>query len=396
MNRIAILACSLLLVTAGCNQITNPGPDAPTVTSSPTPGESSPYVTTGDDLDASVLINDHVLALRQAGTFTHNQTKISYEPNQTVTHDHATREELVMRANVDRDHYFITYRDDSSNGGYVYLTSDGAYIKEVSDTGDPTYYYSGTRTIEHTKKYRDQALGTGDHVDQMSGDTLHQFIAAVNWTVAGTQSYAVSENQTVTVTRLTATDMQNSTDRNFLGGTATITEKSGEMLIGPDGLIYSYRFTVSTPYETTTVIGNYTDVGTTTVERPSWIDKTRDTEQATDTAESESERESRSTPQVDFAFDYSTANGTRTLTIMHDGGDQITVGDDESSVLIKSSVGRSMQWRPTDGDIRAGDTITVGNYTPNATYRVIWVSSDGSTTLTLSKGVAPAQETEQE
>ncbi|WP_135826266.1 type IV pilin [Halorussus ruber] len=91
-------------------------------------------------------------------------------------------------------------------------------------------------------------------------------------------------------------------------------------------------------------------------------------------------------PQSSFSFDYDGSD----LTITHDGGDTI-----KSNVLyIRGSVDETGKWQSVsdDGgtgyDVSAGDTVKVGAGDSD-TARVVWESSNGDNSATLSEWEGP-------
>lgn len=92
----------------------------------------------------------------------------------------------------------------------------------------------------------------------------------------------------------------------------------------------------------------------------------------------------QSAPQASFDFDYSDSD----VTITHSSGDSIT--DDGTGDLNVTNGANSSSW-DSSFPVTAGDSMTwgSGNYSSGDTIRVVWTSTNGETSATLSESTAP-------
>ncbi|RLM56956.1 type IV pilin [Halobellus sp. Atlit-31R] len=94
-------------------------------------------------------------------------------------------------------------------------------------------------------------------------------------------------------------------------------------------------------------------------------------------------------PQASFDFDYNTsANGN--VTISHQSGDSIEAARLNTSGLNAGSV----TWTPqVTGSVSAGTSATFDNGADwsGETVRVVWQSTNGDTSATLSQSTAPSE-----
>lgn len=91
-------------------------------------------------------------------------------------------------------------------------------------------------------------------------------------------------------------------------------------------------------------------------------------------------------PQVSLAFEYDTDGP---VTITHRGGDNVPSSE---LVVVYTTDGqrRVERWADGDGVVQAGDEhTTVRAPDPDTEVRVVWSSSDGSTSATIAVGVVP-------
>ncbi|SDY07662.1 type IV pilin [Halobellus clavatus] len=82
-------------------------------------------------------------------------------------------------------------------------------------------------------------------------------------------------------------------------------------------------------------------------------------------------------PQASFDFDYNSSD----VTVTHSAGDTISSG----SVSISDGTQNESWTTP----ISAGDSKVLTDYEPESTVRVIWTSTNGETSATISQSTAP-------
>jgi flagellin-like protein len=92
----------------------------------------------------------------------------------------------------------------------------------------------------------------------------------------------------------------------------------------------------------------------------------------------------QSAPQASMDFDYDTS--ATTVNITHSTGDSL----EEGQVSISESDTTNNLTKATDdGTYTAGDEIGYGTYDSGETIRVVWESSNGENSATISQSTAP-------
>ena len=103
----------------------------------------------------------------------------------------------------------------------------------------------------------------------------------------------------------------------------------------------------------------------------------------------------QTSPTSSITFEQSGTDVDAVVTVNHDGGDALQPGN--IKILIGNVEKTSMSsWAGGDSEISAGDSVTISDGTPSAdlsansfgsgtTIKVVWTSSDGSTSNTLGE-----------
>lgn len=267
------LGVALLVVFAGCSSVL-PGLG----------GESAAYTTSGEDLNGTTLSQDHVSGLDSAESFTSrtvldvSATNGSARIESTVMVDLA--EERALQNSV--------ISADIVGGGQLrtatLTTPDETYrrIEFGSDGQTTVQYQHATAPYQETGMLGAQPV----NVTQAKNAKLAKRLGdAIDWTQTGT----VERNGT-TLTRYEARGAENFTEfrnRTDLGPTganlsnvdANVSEISAVLFVDRTGLIYEFRFELTGTAQGQDVTLSFavttTNVGTTNVEDPDWLDEAR-------------------------------------------------------------------------------------------------------------------------
>lgn len=245
---------AILLLLSGCNGFSGPGPAATVspadVPEAPTPS-AQPW--TGDSFDGSQAATTHARTLRNS-SYTVNQTIVTRFTNGTTAARYVTRAQFsgdgraaVTLTQVDR-----RGADTQRRTVRRFQAGDTRYRLVVAD---------GNRTLTVTNgtgygaaEYR-EVLANGGPVARVFGYVDTRIVG--QYTEDGTQYVDVATVQPVSVPPLSNVTL-----------TATVSER---------GIIRSYRVTYGVERDGTrlrTVVAlSYTAVGTTTVDRPAWVDQ---------------------------------------------------------------------------------------------------------------------------
>jgi|GEM_PF-4440132 len=124
-----------------------------------------------------------------------------------------------------------------------------------------------------------------------------------------------------------------------------------------DGFVKRVSWRTVTAGGVSTYTATYSALGGTSVEKPGWVAQARSQPVA---------------PQAIFGFE---RNGSA-LDVQHRGGDAL---DPEHVVVLVGN--DTVAWNPADGDIVAGDTLTVSDVAANTTVRVVWTKRDATVVL---------------
>jgi flagellin-like protein len=96
----------------------------------------------------------------------------------------------------------------------------------------------------------------------------------------------------------------------------------------------------------------------------------------------------QSTPQASFSFDFDSS--TDNLTVTHNGGDRLEVGENTNDVRIITNT--TQVWIASNvstQSIAAGDSNTT-KFAPGDTARVVWTDANNESSATLGSQEAPA------
>ena len=261
------LAVAVLLVVAGCNAPTgDSSTDAATVTpvavpettATPRhPGRLAPGVTDEGVVDPGRLVRTHEARL-SATTYTVNQTLVRRDDNGTVRSRYVTRARFAaepgrFRAVVrqaDRENGTLVVRYDERFGD-----GDRAYAAE--DTGNGTEY----------RLMRYPGGGPRDPEGVYFRNLTNRDAIGRLFTLADTEPVGTFTEDGTRFVRLRSPEPTAIPPLRNVTLTATVSER---------GVVRSYRVEYDVTRDgavATTVAVSYTGVGTTTVERPAWVDR---------------------------------------------------------------------------------------------------------------------------
>lgn len=269
--RLVLVASMLIVVLAGCNAGL-PGSD------------SAAYTTSGADVNGSQLSDDHTTQLETAGDYTIS-TRLHVEAANRSARITSTT--VVDRA-ADRAARTSTITANLVGSGELrtatYTAGDETYRRlEFGSEDRTTVQYSHA-----TAPYEGRGLIATSPVNVT--ETLNARLArnagdGITWTQTGT----VERNGT-TLTRYEASGRENFTDfrnRSAFGpaGTnltdfdASVSELSAVMFVDRNGVIHEFRFELagSSGGESVslTFVVRTTDIGSTVVEEPEWLDEAK-------------------------------------------------------------------------------------------------------------------------
>lgn len=269
--RVAIVATALLLTLAGCNSVL-PG------------GESAAYTASGEDLNGTQLSEDHTSQLESAGSYTVDSHLTIESANQSAQIDSSTMVDLA----ADRASRTSSITANLLGGGELrtdtYTAGEETYRRlEFTSQGETQVQYTHA-----SAPYENEGLLATTPVNVT--ETLNARLArnagdGITWTQTGT----VERNGT-TLTRYEATGHANFTDfrnESALGPTGTnltdldasVSDVSAVMFVDRTGVIHEFRFELrgTTAGESVSLsfVVRTSDIGSTTVAEPSWLDEAK-------------------------------------------------------------------------------------------------------------------------
>ncbi|MFB6270113.1 MAG: hypothetical protein ABEH83_09225 [Halobacterium sp.] len=258
-KQIAAIAVAALLVFAGCSAggdggATTAAPettDAPTDTTATESSDDGPVYES--PLDAATVADNHESAIRDAGTFTlvstSNQTQggQSYTVTSTVAADVETGE-------------FLTEQQAAGRVIEVYGFGNGTAYRRVERSSGETQYAVPPQT---------------PNASQLAGGDIESFVKAFSFDHAGSETidgtsthvYEASGVEDINESEFSNLDVEN------------VSSIDAGVYVTDDGLVkqFEYSMTVSTQNGdvSISVRQRYTDVGSTTIEQPPWLDEAR-------------------------------------------------------------------------------------------------------------------------
>lgn len=262
---ILVVAVAALAILAGCTGGNGPGTATPANNSTATPADGQSIEPVAE-LNASYLNNNTEAAVEDGGSYTSETAYYLYV--------NTTRGESESWTNS-------TQRVD-------FESDQGAREATQAFLGDqPTTTTQNVYTANGTTYQRlNSSLGMSYDVQTGDGGTVRPVNLTSfqqNYTFL-TSSFAYEANGTETVDGTTTVrySSTNLTDDSYFVSSedATVSDASSTLYVDDDGVVrrasISYNVTATTGSSATDLTISLTDIGSTTVEEPDWIDDARD------------------------------------------------------------------------------------------------------------------------
>jgi hypothetical protein len=256
---LTVLVC-LLTLLAGCSGVPGLGGG----------GGGGETYGDGETLNASALAEDHAENLREAGSFTVVVDGSASVGDAGPDTDQAQRVAVDLEGNTSLVTTSVVQRQDNqsaSDNRTVYVTEDAAFFRTGS--GESVRYQqlnlSGSGALGRT-------FGGEQYLD-VSGSV--PTLAATEWTRNGTV-----ERDGETLTRFSA-GSGDALNRSALGLTPSVnlTDYDATLLVTAEGTIRELTFSLGAQAQGQTLTQalelRYTEVGSTAVDEPDWLDEAR-------------------------------------------------------------------------------------------------------------------------
>lgn len=254
------IAVALLVVLAGCGGTAEPTADTSTGTAETT--GASPTQTVGlDDVALPAGVSESGVTDADALTSAHADALSG--TSVTVSMD--------FRLEVNGTGQNVSFR------GEVTPDTDTGWMQVTLQDGVGTYYTDGGTTYRKVEQNGETTFGTTEQVsalpveprfgaDARIGDALR----AANWTATG-----VVERNGTRLIRLEASDV--SLPDSVDVANATDVDSSGVLLVDADGVVHHVSVRTHVTSDEKTVVYEIevtlSDVGSTTIQRPDWVDE---------------------------------------------------------------------------------------------------------------------------
>ncbi|WP_336359392.1 DUF7537 family lipoprotein [Haladaptatus sp. ZSTT2] len=279
MNRsvFATVLMGLVVVLAGCsggvtdNTTTTAGAGNDVTTTTQTTALGEPYTASGDELDATTLAAAHEAALKNAGSFT-NQLNISVDTTNGTLDLNATTRANLNDGTASQTNLlaFEEFRFEST----VYTAGSSSYERTYFQSNDSEYteYRQGSEPYSNIEEAEPVDVN-----DAMQIDIVTDTVDGADWTQVGVEQF-----DGVSVTRYEAKGVESFKDlREDIdpASNQTITNAEAVLLVDENGIarFIEIRFEVEDDDVSGTIylISKVTDVGSTTVAEPDWLDRAK-------------------------------------------------------------------------------------------------------------------------
>ena len=252
---LTVALVGLFVASAGCAQIPGMGGgDGGDGGSS----DIAAYTESGDELDGETVSSDHAAALEETDSFTYEVTFEAADGESSLSID------AHVEADTESDEAYSVQESNflGNQTAYKYTSGNATYEKTVRE-GD-----------EENAQYTTSEDGAVEPVNTTPSFQA-SLVDGLEWSQEGTE-----ELNGVGVTRYESTGVANVTALVGAGTDAgNVTNVSATMLVDADGVVRRYDLTytvVEADSETTvTYEVETTDVGSTSVEEPDWLDEAR-------------------------------------------------------------------------------------------------------------------------
>lgn len=288
---ISILLASCLLL-AGCTGTIGPGasgtdaPETPTATptaSSTTTPESTPELAvTPGEIDVEAIAERHASALRDAKSYT-VETSVSVEGSNESNVSSGFSSALSLSETVRVDHEtgrgLAIIGSKGGNGSVSIVYTDFERAKSYQRIGtEASASYIGYESV-HSVFQGETAVGTDSTA---TADAFENWLQGINFSVAGVET---SDGQQLT--RLEATGVESHNESSMWNSPGSEPVRT-TVLVDEEGMIreisHEQRRNVSGQTVQTTMTITYSNVGSTNVEEPDWLDEARESANETRTA----------------------------------------------------------------------------------------------------------------
>lgn len=295
-----IVVVVAMVALAGCSSggstTTAPGTDAPDSSSTTVPGTDAPNgatttsgtdgtttdgsdsATTTDGSDGGTtttsgpsnsLVADHAAALESAGSFT-SEVNITQDIVQdgnktTVQINQWTAIDTEANKGLRKQRFTGLFGGNMTINTSSYTSGDTTYMRAQSP-------FQGTQYLNASAPYNESGQVQPVNVTQAGGETY--ISQNITWSEAGTTTF-----KGVSVTKYTADGEASFPGlAESMGGNLTIESVNAQALVDDDGVVRHMTLHVSGTQQngnsvTSTIELTTTEVGSTTVQEPSWISK---------------------------------------------------------------------------------------------------------------------------
>lgn len=276
---LAVVLLAVLVALAGCNVLDGTGTDVP---APETDEDSAAYTDSGAALNGSTLRADHVGQLEGAESFTTATDLVIESGNRTVRLNQTTLVDLA----TDRARQTSVLSSSQRNGSIqaqTYTRPNVTYQRFVVDGGAQetvTYRrasppYDATGSVEPVNTTRAK-----------NPDLAKSVVDSIEWTqtgVEGTGERAVTRY--VATGRENFTEFRNGSNVSSVQGVnlsafgEDVSEMRAVLRVDGDGVVREFRFRVAGTSDGRDVALSFivrtTEVGTTTVTEPDWLDEAK-------------------------------------------------------------------------------------------------------------------------
>ncbi|MFB6179757.1 MAG: hypothetical protein ABEI77_08545 [Halorientalis sp.] len=256
---IAVLVLVSLVALSGCAGLL--GPDV-----SPTPGPNTtatPQTPTGTGhqlpLNGTAVLDAHQSALEHAGSFRYQVNATKRFHNTTIPPISTNK---TVRRNDSSGATWSVVLNSLGPSRETYLDGDGnAYQVRQRNASHIVYGTTGTNAINFSTLYR---------------PPIGRYLAGLNFSYQGTTTIDGHTVDTYTVHNMSQVDRSNHGLEEI--STANLDSLDVTLRIDRDGLVRSFEYRAVGSNRQGDTVGfslslRYTDVGSTTVPRPTWVDR---------------------------------------------------------------------------------------------------------------------------
>jgi hypothetical protein len=266
VRTVPAIGCTvLLLLLAGCAGVPGFG------------GGGEAYTGPDEPLNTTALQADHAESLRGAGSFTVSLNGSSQLGNDSSTQRTTARVDLERNRTLQRSDLAGNVQGEATGGNStVYVENETVYVRLAFRSGNET------RTQYRVVNGSQQPTQASPAEQFLTLDQFFTIADGANWTQQGTERF-----QGTTVTRYVANGTGSFNESALATGGApapNVSAFDATMLVTADGTVRKLTYTIEASVRGQAVtVGNevlVSDVGSTTVETPGWLDEARNASDA--------------------------------------------------------------------------------------------------------------------